>query len=504
MADYKRMVSYMYQYENGVKRKNVGYARIEAKGGQCKITLHMQLLGQLDSIFPTYLIQRNQQNMELVYLGDTMLKNQIMDSRLLANEANIMNSGHTLADMGGLLLFLNDNVFFATEWDDKPILAKEVLEALKPSNNISKEQADLENIEVANLDHKSTISNNNRENTKTQTENNGEQPAGENNQTEEEDQTEADTRIITEIQEPPEQIEDMVNQGQEMLEDILEDISEQLTLEEELSLPKYKLPRGWKTFERQNQPFIEDDDSQQNPSDDEENFSDNLQSDIIQDYLQNIQTEVLEAQEGFREDVNELEEDEILEEDETLEEDEVLEEDELLEDDQLLEEDELLEEVEILEKDELREADEELTAEVEDNQILESMDTTELEAAEMRNEPATATYLFEKQQRINPFEDNEILLCVKIEPKDIGLLPKELWTLSSNSFLLHGFYCYHHLIFAKMQGANGPRYVLGIPGIFHNREKFMAKMFGFESFKSIRRRDVRQGDFGYWYLTVNF
>ena len=164
----------------------------------------------------------------------------------------------------------------------------------------------------------------------------------------------------------------------------------------------------------------------------------------------------------------------------------------------------MLEEDEIFEDDEIPEDDTEGTEELEDNHILESMDTTELEAAEMRKEPATATYLFEKQQRINPFEDNEILLCVKIEPKDIGLLPKELWTLSSNSFLLHGFYCYHHLIFAKMQGVNGPRYVLGIPGIFHNREKFMAKMFGFESFKSIRRRDVRQGDFGYWYLTVNF
>lgn len=457
------MVSYMYQYENGVKRKNVGYARIEAKGGQCKITLHMQLLGQLDSIFPTYLIQRNQQNMELVYLGDTLLKNQIMDSRLLANEANIMDSGYTLADMGGLLLFLNDNVFFATEWDDKPIQAKEVLEALKPSKHNSKEQVALENMEAANLDYKSTISNNNRETTKTQEENNREP------QPEEEDQTEEDTRVITEIQEPPEQIDNMINQGQGMLEDILEDISEQLSLDEELLLPKYKLPRGWKTFERQNQPFIEQEnqnnqieDKQQNPLGVEQNFSENLQQDFMQDYLQNIQTEKLEAQEGFQQDINVIDGNEML----------------------------------------YDYAGE--TEEAEANQTLESMDTTELEAAELGNEPATATYLFEKQQRINPFEDNEILLCVKIEPKDIGLLPKELWTLSSNSFLLHGFYCYHHLIFAKMQGTSGHRYILGIPGIFHNREKFMAKMFGFESFKSIRRRDARQGDFGYWYLTVNF
>ena len=134
MADYKRMISYMYQYENGVKRRNVGYARIEGKNGQLKITLHMQLLGQLDSIFPTYLIQRDKHNMELIYLGDSVLKGQMLDSKLTADENNIMNSGYSLTDMRGLLLFLNENVFFGTEWDDTPIVAKEVMAALKPKS----------------------------------------------------------------------------------------------------------------------------------------------------------------------------------------------------------------------------------------------------------------------------------------------------------------------------------------------------------------------------------
>jgi len=112
--------------------------------------------------------------------------------------------------------------------------------------------------------------------------------------------------------------------------------------------------------------------------------------------------------------------------------------------------------------------------------------------------------IFEKHPRIYPFEDNEILICAKIEPKDLGLLPKELWALSNNSFLVHGYYCYHHLIFAKMKDRYGCRYILGIPGIYHNREKFMARMFGFDCFKPIRRRELRQGDFGYWYMTVGF
>ena len=68
MTDYKRMVSYMYLYENGIKKKNVGFARIEVKDGQCRFTLHMQLPGQLDGIFPTYLIERTSDGMELIYL----------------------------------------------------------------------------------------------------------------------------------------------------------------------------------------------------------------------------------------------------------------------------------------------------------------------------------------------------------------------------------------------------------------------------------------------------
>ena len=32
----------------------------------------------------------------------------------------------------------------------------------------------------------------------------------------------------------------------------------------------------------------------------------------------------------------------------------------------------------------------------------------------------------------------------------------------------------------------------------------MAKMFGFDSFKSIKRKDLRTGEFGYWYAPIYF
>ena len=113
-----------------------------------------------------------------------------------------------------------------------------------------------------------------------------------------------------------------------------------------------------------------------------------------------------------------------------------------------------------------------------------------------------ADKIFIKYPRIYPFEDSDVARCVKIEPKDIGVLPSDTWVLSNNSFLLHGYYCYHHLIFAEVIDKYGSHYILGIPGIYHDRERFMARMFGFECFKPIRKREVRQGDFGYWYIEV--
>jgi hypothetical protein len=113
-----------------------------------------------------------------------------------------------------------------------------------------------------------------------------------------------------------------------------------------------------------------------------------------------------------------------------------------------------------------------------------------------------AKKIYQSYPRMYPFEDNEIAWCVRIEPQDIGLFPMEAWILGNNSFLLHGYYSYRHLIFARINDKNGIGYILGVPGIYHNREKFMAKMFGFENFKCAKRKAQRTGEFGYWYIPI--
>ena len=113
-----------------------------------------------------------------------------------------------------------------------------------------------------------------------------------------------------------------------------------------------------------------------------------------------------------------------------------------------------------------------------------------------------AKKIFKHYPGMYPFEDDEILECVKLEPHDIGIFSMDKWPLANNSFLLHGYYTYRHLIFAKMGHNNKSKYVLGVPGIFRDREKFMAHMFGFRGFKGVRNKPLSTGEFGYWYLEI--
>lgn len=115
----------------------------------------------------------------------------------------------------------------------------------------------------------------------------------------------------------------------------------------------------------------------------------------------------------------------------------------------------------------------------------------------------TAARIFARYTRLDPFEDSEIRECVRIEPQDLGAFPMENWILGNNSFLLHGYYNYRHLIFARKKQEDGEdEYIIGVPGVYRNREKFMAHMFGFHSFKSTKKKEQKTGEFGYWYTTV--
>lgn len=100
---------------------------------------------------------------------------------------------------------------------------------------------------------------------------------------------------------------------------------------------------------------------------------------------------------------------------------------------------------------------------------------------------------------IHPFDDEREYLS--IAPKDFIVLRKEYQKMVHNSFLLHGYYNYRHLILGRLARQDGWEYYLGVPGNFYNREKMVAEMFGFEAFEGIQE-PAKPGDFGYFMKRV--
>lgn len=117
-----------------------------------------------------------------------------------------------------------------------------------------------------------------------------------------------------------------------------------------------------------------------------------------------------------------------------------------------------------------------------------------------RSDIAEATLrLMEQRPKLPDFDNHEIYDCVRIEPNDIGLLAMDNWRLGVNSFLTHGYYNYKYLMLGKLRFQDGVvKAVLGVPGVYDNKEQYIAKIFGFELFVPVKHTNVKTGNFGYW------
>ncbi len=103
-----------------------------------------------------------------------------------------------------------------------------------------------------------------------------------------------------------------------------------------------------------------------------------------------------------------------------------------------------------------------------------------------------------------PFEHQEFERSVRMEPQDIGLLPRGMWKYAGNSFLLHSYYAYHHILFVRKVRMEQRNCYLMLPGVYNPKEQHMAQLFGFSRFCSVSKKALQQGDFGYWYMEVEF
>ena len=145
-----------------------------------------------------------------------------------------------------------------------------------------------------------------------------------------------------------------------------------------------------------------------------------------------------------------------------------------------------------------------------DNVEAEDPGNTEAPVPESNRESSESPSVFSDgisgQERESAAEDREYRKekkkARKIQRSDISVLPRRFWFLANNSFLLHGYHNYNHLLLAEEDG----RLWLGVPGIYDPREAKVADLFGFPQFTreyadclELEPEECSDNaDFGYW------
>ncbi len=121
---------------------------------------------------------------------------------------------------------------------------------------------------------------------------------------------------------------------------------------------------------------------------------------------------------------------------------------------------------------------------------------------------------------VHPYEDER--KYISIQPKDFVVMTGDYQHLANNSFLLHGFYNYRHIVLGRepideadrnqtaqgqekeetgQKGEKKGDFFLGVPGVYYEREKMVALMFGFEAFECCGGK-AEPGKFGYYLRRV--
>ena len=157
MADYKRLVSYIYAYPGGVRDKNVGFAKAEVRNGQFKLTVSVKgVYTDTPELFGVYVMVDGKKHQPggftLLKTGTVMVNQGIGQYQDLFNPMNINQSGYTFEDISGIALARENEDFYRmfSLWEDCILNTEDITfaqpEAAAASNPVA--QADSEEVSV--------------------------------------------------------------------------------------------------------------------------------------------------------------------------------------------------------------------------------------------------------------------------------------------------------------------------------------------------------------------
>lgn len=555
MSHYRRLISYIYAYEGSVKGKNIGYAKIEIRGGQCRIQANVKHVYVGGGEIGVYLLTPGEE----LLLGRIFIRNGAGEYRTQVNPDNIDGSGCRIDQCYGLTIHDVENAWqcWTTIWEDAVAQTAEleladvtaenqrkIDEEQKNASRIEENQSEEERMEVKQSEAKPEVDLAQREE-----ENDAGETASETkNLPDHADQKYADQKYTdqsSEGLENPEVSEDQSQQNpvdQTDVDDerlpISSEIERELTAQEKRqdeSAPWGEMNETLTVLSEENlkkESYGKEDLKKEEQSAMQANSTQNTlgQVDTVARLMAGIRTAIsgngtasgllssairtvqnVAMENNFGNDIPNEMDAEISQSGTPKSESQKPERNVL--------EEKLKERWKETKKNTLQEGEnskntqknddkkrEKKPAETEPFPELENSDfLRELDRLERENNGADHLWkqLQHRYVRVLAFDYEKGCEILSIRPQDIGLLPREIWHYGNNSFLLHGYYNYRHLILARMNNPQGPyRYLLGVPGHYFSNEKYLASMFGFPHFVLARKQPDQDGRFGYWYTEI--
>ena len=125
MAGIKRFITYIYAYENGTKGINAGFAKVEIRGNECRIEVHLRGTPIRMGMDQVYLFKVEGGQMLAFPMGEMRMIKGSGDYGTIIKADQIGGSEYSFAEMDGMVFAGEEGAVAMTRWTEgKPFAVK--------------------------------------------------------------------------------------------------------------------------------------------------------------------------------------------------------------------------------------------------------------------------------------------------------------------------------------------------------------------------------------------
>lgn len=118
MAGIRRFITYIYAYESGKKAGNAGFAKIEVRGGECRIAAHLNGAPQQTGICSAYIFMEKDGAMLAFLIGEAEMRNGSGTFGTVVKAERIGDSEYAFSQMDGLVFADAAGQVCMTRWTE--------------------------------------------------------------------------------------------------------------------------------------------------------------------------------------------------------------------------------------------------------------------------------------------------------------------------------------------------------------------------------------------------